>query len=118
MKTVLVVEDEYALLNVIALTLEANGFIVHRAGDGEAALAVLRQAAVDVVLADSTMPVLGGLGLLSAMREVPALAAMPFILMLAAHERPSEVEVFVLPKPFTTTALLDAVSRAVTPRRE
>ena len=113
MKTVLVVEDEYALLNVLALTLEAAGFAVRRAGDKDAALSLLRRGDVDLVLADSTLPGPGGLSLLEEMRRTPPLGGVPFVLMLAAHERLPETPVPLIKKPFSWSDLLAAVRTAL-----
>jgi len=113
MKTVLVAEDEYALQSVLAMTLEASGYAVRRAGDGEQALQVLRQGGIDLVLADSTMPIAGGRQIYAEMQASPALRAIPFLLMLAAHEAQSGIGVPIVRKPFGMGTLLDAVRRTL-----
>ncbi len=61
-ETILVVEDSPALAATIRLRLEAGGYAVWMAGDGEEALALYgaRAAAIDLLLTDVVMPNLGG----------------------------------------------------------
>ena len=79
---ILVVDDEANLRKVLAAQLGRDGYEVHTAEDGEAALAFLRQHHVDLVITDLRMPKLGGMDLLrSALREQPDLP----VIILTAH---------------------------------
>jgi PAS domain S-box-containing protein len=76
--TILVVDDEDLVREVVAAGLEEHGHVVLRAPDGAAALAMVDAGArVDLVLSDYTMPGLDGLSLIREIRrrrpEVPAL---------------------------------------------
>ncbi|OQA17644.1 MAG: Transcriptional regulatory protein YycF [Chloroflexi bacterium ADurb.Bin360] len=66
--TILVVEDQVALLDNIQLALELSGYCVLTATDGLAALEVLRAQAVDLILADIAMPRMNGYQLYEAVR--------------------------------------------------
>ena len=66
---VLVVDDNAPLLDSFARLLKANAFSVATACNGLHALELMRQQAFDVVLADVSMPVLNGLGMLRGIRE-------------------------------------------------
>jgi two-component system cell cycle sensor histidine kinase/response regulator CckA len=70
--TVLLVEDDELLLRLLARTLEAEGFTVLKAENGEAALQVLRTSggSVALVLTDITMPVMGGFELGRILRNL------------------------------------------------
>ena len=115
MSTILVVDDEPDIRELLVDILRDEGYITLAAGDGVAALELLRETAIDVVIADTMMPRLGGVELIQVMREHSALRDVPVILMSAA-QRPNldgfSVCTF-LPKPFDVSALLHAVAEAV-----
>src|SRR5215472_15990563 len=62
--TVLVVDDESMLLAIFREWLEEENYRVLTAGDGAAALQILGQEHVDVIVSDVRMPVMDGIGLL------------------------------------------------------
>lgn len=88
MLTVLVADDEFAVLEVLSMALEGEGHRVLKAGDGADALRILSSQPCDVVICDEKMPVMDGHGLLSAMRAEPRLANIPFIMMAEAWGKP------------------------------
>jgi DNA-binding response OmpR family regulator len=67
--SVLVVDDERHVREVLEVGLEQRGFVVTTAPDGVAALKLLRDAAFDVVLLDLMMPKVDGLALLPMLRR-------------------------------------------------
>ena len=70
--TVLLVEDEESLLDVLRLVLEANGYNVLTAMDGEEAVKVFtaERKRIDVVLSDMGLPRLGGWDALIRIKEI------------------------------------------------
>ena len=68
MVTILVVEDDAELQELLCLVLEGNGYATCRAGDGEEALALLERQRVDLAVCDVMMPVMDGFELVRAMR--------------------------------------------------
>jgi nitrogen regulation protein NR(I) len=79
---ILVVDDEANLRRVLAAQLGRDGYEVHTAEDGEAALALLKEHHIDLVISDLRMPKLGGMDLLrAALREDPTLP----VVILTAH---------------------------------
>jgi len=72
--TVLIVDDERDYVDTLAMLLQASGYRVLTAPDGELALQALRSHAVQVVLTDLAMPVVDGFRLLEAIRAEPACA--------------------------------------------
>ncbi len=117
MNTILVVDDEPDIRELLVDILRDEGYVTLAAGDGLAALELLRETAIDVVIVDTMMPRLGGVELVRLMREQSALQEVPVILMSAA-QRPKLDGLGVcafLPKPFDVTALLHAVTEAVEP---
>ena len=68
-KTVLAVDDEEAIRDLIRRTLEPEGFVVRTACDGKEALADVRQHVPDVVLLDLRLPNIKGPDFLKALHE-------------------------------------------------
>ena len=67
MTTILCVDDEPAIVTLVARVLQRAGHEVVGVGSGEAALAVLRDRSVDLVLCDHSLPGMTGIQLLEAM---------------------------------------------------
>ncbi len=81
-KQILVVDDEANLRRVLSAQLSRDGYDVHTAEDGEAALALLREHHIDLVITDLRMPRVDGMDLLrAALRDDPARP----VVMLTAH---------------------------------
>jgi two-component system phosphate regulon response regulator PhoB len=81
--TVLVVDDDEAVRTVVSWQLEAAGYAVVQAADGEQALDGLAHHAPDLVVLDLTLPVVAGLDVLRTLREgrTPAAADLPVIVL-------------------------------------
>ncbi len=113
-QTILVVEDDDALRDVLGETLEMGGYEVARAGNGEEALAVLGKIRPALILSDVQMPRMDGLELLDACREEYPEA--PFVLMTAFGDVEAAVTamrrgaVDFLAKPFEAAKLLELVA--------
>ena len=79
---ILVVDDEANLRRVLVAQLGRDGYEVHSAADGEAALAFLKEHHIDLVVTDLRMPKMNGMDLLrAALREVPGIP----VVILTAH---------------------------------
>ena len=82
---VLVVDDEKDILRVALRTVEALGYGVIHAQNGEDGLALVRRYRPDLVLADALMPRLDGREMCRLIREDPDLAETPVVLMTALY---------------------------------
>ncbi len=69
MNTVLLVDDDNSLRGVISFALQAEGYKVLEATNGEEALEVIRGSRVNLVITDLKMPRMDGISLLRAIRE-------------------------------------------------
>ncbi|HEV8021320.1 MAG TPA: response regulator transcription factor [Candidatus Lustribacter sp.] len=78
--TILVVDDETALLDVLDAYLRDEGFAVLRAADGRTAVDIALTERPDLVLLDLNLPVLSGL---EAFREIRAQLDVPVIMLTA-----------------------------------
>jgi CheY-like chemotaxis protein len=114
-RRVLVVEDERTIRQSIAGYLGDAGYTVDEAGNGTEALARMEAAIPDVVVLDLLMPVMGGRDFMQACREQPRLAAVPVILLSAAHDLTQATEQLQprasLAKPIDLDVLLAIVDR-------
>ncbi|HVG57601.1 MAG TPA: response regulator [Hyalangium sp.] len=87
MKTVLLVDDEHAILDALSGILEDEGFRVVTAGNGREALGRLEEgASPDVVLVDVMMPVMDGRELLREMQGDARWRGIPVVLMSAVPQ--------------------------------
>ncbi len=68
-KTVLIVEDEKSLNNILSDTMANTGFHVHAAQNGEEGLSVALKIHPEIILLDVIMPVMDGITMLRKLRE-------------------------------------------------
>jgi two-component system response regulator VicR len=118
-KTILLVDDEYSIIEVLSYLLEEEGYAVLTASNGQVALEHAAKKVPDVVVTDQMMPVMTGTELLAALRKNPALRHVPVILMTSvplAATRKLRWDHFIA-KPFAFGELLQAVRR-VLPKAE
>jgi sigma-B regulation protein RsbU (phosphoserine phosphatase) len=109
---ILIVDDVEANRQLLERQLRRQGHETVSAGDGAAALEVLRaDATIDLVLLDMMMPVLDGFGALSAIKDDPALRHLPVIMISALDEAQQVLRCIergaddYLPKPYDATLL-------------
>lgn len=120
MLTVLVADDEFAVLEVLSMALEAEGHRVLKAGDGADALRILASQPCDVIVCDENMPLMNGHQLIAAVMAEPRLRDIPVVLMADTWGRPlPEVDgVVVLGKPILLAELFGHVERLGKSRRK
>jgi putative two-component system response regulator len=85
--SVLVVEDDHAMLVALRDILEAAGFQVRTATHGEAALESFRNERPELILSDIAMPGMDGIKLLDAVRDLPGGRETPFVFLTARGAR-------------------------------
>lgn len=112
---ILVAEDETDLQVLLRYNLEAAGYAVTEASDGEEADLMLREARPDLLILDWMMPQLSGLELLRRLRRRPETQSLPVILLTARGEEQDRVrglatgaDDYVI-KPFSVKELLARV---------
>jgi DNA-binding NtrC family response regulator len=113
----MIVDDEPNIRLTARAVLEADGYQVVEAGDGEEAVERLRREPVDLILLDLRMPLLGGLETLRHLREVGDDTP---VVVVTAHGGVSDAvaamklgAVDFVEKPMTPEALRGVVSEAV-----
>ncbi len=85
--TVLVIDDDVAVRNLMGRLLQKEGFHVHLADGGEAGLALARQIRPDVITLDVLMPQMDGWAVLTALKADHELAEIPVIMLTIVDEK-------------------------------
>lgn len=113
--TVLIVDDEFAIADLLEMALTDEGYRVLTAANGRQGLARLAEGPrPDLVIADYMMPVLDGAGMFQAMRDTEAHRDIPCIVISSmpeanVRERVDGYAAFVR-KPFQIAALMQLVA--------
>ncbi len=121
MGTILVVDDEPHVLQVVSVVLRSAGFRVIAAEDGAEALDLLVRFGADAIVTDLHMPLVDGLQLASRLYADQRTRGLPVIILTAQTEGPiaglldvpSPNVRAVLAKPFSPRRLVDEVMRHV-----
>ena len=110
--SILVVEDEAALLTLLRYNLEKQGFRVEEATDGQEALLRIAESKPDLVLLDWMLPSLSGIEVCRQIRRRPATRDLPVIMVTARTEDADAVRALdtgaddYIAKPFAVDALM------------
>lgn len=91
MKTILAVDDEVHILELLSYNLERDGYHVLKAETGEDALETLEKEKVDIVLLDWMLPGIDGIEVLRRIRANKALRTLPVIFLTAKGDEISKV---------------------------
>ena len=115
MKRILAVDDEPHILKLVSFSLKAGGFEVLEASDGLSAIEIARAEQPDLILMDVMMPVLDGYEACRRLRDDPATADIP-VVMLTAKTQAGEQQAGLdsgakdyICKPFTPKDLVAQV---------
>ncbi|MET0950316.1 MAG: response regulator [Pseudomonas sp.] len=115
MTTILVVDDEYLIADILGYALEDEGFMVVKASNGQKGLEVLERERPALIITDFMMPVMDGLEFAKAVRDLPSVNTLPIILISGAqaHLGMERSDLFdaVLEKPFNIDSILTTVRR-------
>ena len=115
--TILVVDDDTHIRDLVCEVLDLEGYQVRAATDGLAALDLLETWHPDQILLDLNMPRMDGWTFCQRHQEEPAISDIPIALMSAARNiraRPLPCEpVAILEKPFDLDDLLRRVADAL-----
>ena len=84
--SVLIVEDEAALVELLSYNLEKNGFTTSIAREGEEAILAIAENKPDLVLLDWMLPYVSGIEICRRLRRDPETRELPVILLTARGE--------------------------------
>jgi two-component system phosphate regulon response regulator PhoB len=115
MMTLLIADDEPAILDLVRFTLEDPQVRIVEASDGATALELAQQVRPDVALLDVKMPRLSGLDVCRRLRDLPECSHTRVVLLTAAAQAEDRRRGLAagadhyLTKPFSPLALLTLV---------
>ena len=125
-KQILIVDDEPHVVKYLSTLLEDNGYETSSAANGKAGLAKALAVLPDLVCLDMAMPVESGVRFYRNLRDDPALAGIPVVVITAVTGKGGDPEPFqrflstrrqvpppdaFLPKPIDTDEFLQTVAR-------
>lgn len=114
-QTILVVDDEQDLLDLIEYNLRKEGFEVIKAENGLDGIAMAREYKPNLVLLDIMMPQMDGIEVCDRMRDDSELKNIPIIFLTARSDEKTEVEGLnkgaddFITKPISTTKLISRI---------
>ena len=118
-KTVLIIEDEADAAELFAEMMRVSGFRVLKTTSSTPALSLIATEKPDIIILDIMMPEVSGLDILRQMRQEPALAQIP-VVVVSAKSMPADIRVGMeagastyLTKPVGFLELKEAVERAL-----
>lgn len=123
-RTILIVDDEQAIRDMIAAALEMAGYVTIEAADGQAALQIVIDQRPDLILLDWMLSNQSGIDLARRLKRDPVTAEIPIIMLTAKGEEDHKVKGLeagaddYITKPFSPRELvarLKAVLRRATP---
>ncbi|RKX99701.1 hypothetical protein DRP77_12825 [Candidatus Poribacteria bacterium] len=121
MSKILVVDDEEDILDLVEMSLTADGFEVITARDGPEALRKVREEEPDLILLDISMPGMDGYEVMERLKGDKRTSSIPIIMLTAASQKEDKVRSFsagaddYVVKPFDTDELTARI-RAVLSR--
>ena len=119
--SLLIIDDESAILDTLRILLKNQGFEVNTAQGGKAGLEQLKSTSPDIVLTDVRMPQVTGIDILTAVRQQDP--ETPVILMTAQASLQSAIQAvnegafYYIQKPFSNDDLVAICRRAAEHRR-
>ncbi len=114
--TIMVVDDNPDLVEIVRITLEANGFKVRCAYSGKELFTGLEEQKPDLILLDIMMPQMNGLEALTLLKGDPSTASIPVILLtakvlyedvLGGYKMGAE---YYITKPFDSAQLITGIN--------
>jgi DNA-binding response OmpR family regulator len=118
-QTILIVDDEPNIRNLVHVTIESPLYQVIEARDGEEAWALIKERKPSLVLLDLNMPRRSGLEVLAAIRADPGLRGTQ-VMVLTASDQQADIDEgilagadYYLTKPFSPADLVIRVSEAI-----
>ena len=119
---ILVVDDSSTMRRILKMSLARCGYTnVEEAGDGAEGLARCRAQSYDCILTDWNMPNMDGLQMILNLREMPAYASVPIVMVTTEGAKDDVIEALTrgatsyIVKPFTPETLHDKLREVLNP---
>ena len=114
-QTILIIEDEAAIRDMLKFTLSASGYLVREAADAEAGWKIALEDKPDLILLDWMLPGMSGVSFAQKVRQNSQTQSLPIIMLTARGEEEDQVKGFdsgaddYVVKPFSPRALVARV---------
>ena len=120
---IMIVEDHPTMREAMRMVLEHEGFDIREAGDGQAALAMVRERPPDLLFLDLNIPGTSGAEVLRVLKSDPDTADVRVIIVTATGEEGRDYVLSLgadeyFTKPFSPLALLRTVEKVLEPGSE
>ena len=119
MTKILAVDDSASMRQMVTFTLKGAGFDVVEAQDGKQALSAAQSNKFDLVLSDVNMPIMGGIELVSKLRELPNYKFVPILMLTTESAGDKKMEgkkagaTGWIVKPFNPEQLLATIRKVL-----
>jgi DNA-binding response OmpR family regulator len=115
-KKIVIVDDEEAMVQLLTVELESEGYEIRPAFNGTTGLKLIREERPDLVILDVMMPDLSGYDIIKLLKDDPALKNIP-IIMLTAKSLDDDIQKGIdfgahdyVTKPFHAGLLIKRIS--------
>ncbi len=118
-RTILLVDDDIFLVDIMAFTFKQSGFEIIKAHNGKEALEVMGKEQIDLILTDIMMPVMDGFELARNVKENEAFKHLPIIFLTAKSNIEDKNKGFSLGindyvvKPFNLKDLVSRINKVL-----
>ena len=118
-RKVLIVDDEFHIVQVVAIKLRNNGFEVLTAENGAVAYQLACEQHPDIIITDYQMPVMSGLELIEKLRQNSETEALPVVMLTARNfsiedDQRQRLRISAcLSKPFSPREVLQTVEETL-----
>lgn len=118
-KSILTVDDSASLRQMVRMTLTGAGYAVTEAVDGADGLKKAQGKTFDMVVTDLNMPIMNGLGLIRALRKLPAYQGIPIIFLTTESDAALKAEAKAagatgwITKPFQADQLVGVAKKVL-----
>lgn len=118
-RTILLVDDDVTLRELLAETLEKEGYAILRAGNGEEGVKAALTGKPDLIISDIVMPEMNGWELCQTLRTLPSTKVTPFLFLSSLEKAPEKLLALrlgaddYLTKPFHLADILVKVDQLI-----
>lgn len=116
-KRAITVDDSKTMRDMVVFTLKNAGFDVMEAEDGKAALTVLGDKPIDLIITDLNMPNMNGIELIRNLRAIPAYKFTPILMLTTEGDEAKKAEgknagaTGWIVKPFNPEKLIQVINK-------
>ena len=124
MSKILIIEDDYSVLEYLSDLLKMEGYAVHTASDGKQGIRISREIIPDLIICDIYMPGFNGYDVLKNLRENLVTRTIPFIFLTAKTQMEDLRKGMLLgaddylPKPVSSELLFSTVKMRITKHKD